>query len=64
MPETSSQDTHTVKSTKGEFKEYYISEYHNYYIIQVSHIKCHILIFSSAITINSEVINYMSTELY
>ena len=46
----SSQDTHTARSTKGEVKEYYVSEYHNHYIIQVSYIKCHVLLFSLTIT--------------
>ena len=35
----------------------------NYYIIQVSHIKCHVFLLLSAITNNSEVVNYMSTLL-
>ena len=38
-PEISSQDTHTARSAKEKFEEYHVFQYHNYYIIQVSHIK-------------------------
>ena len=34
----------------------------NYYIIQVSHMKSHVLLFLSTITNNSEVVNYTPNE--
>ena len=50
--DVSSQNTHTARPTSFNF---------NYYIIQVSHIKCHVFLLLSAITNNSEVVNYTST---